>query len=499
MNDEEKQSSNKSKKKRTVKLSTYLVSITLVLIVGVVGTLGVQFFIQYQAVNNALEEQQAQQSSSGEGGAEDLSIANVIELHTVLTSEYYGDVNSNELIEGAMQGMTEAVEDPYTEYLDNVESTAVDEDIQGSFEGIGAEVMKDGDAVRIVSPIPGSPAEEAGIQPNDLITSVGGESVADLTINEAVSLIRGPQGSTVELTIRRGEEEFTVQIERNSIPVESVFSTIHPEDSSLAHVQITNFNMQTYQELVDALQALDEEGVTQYIFDVRGNPGGLLNSALEISNIFVEDGNPIMHTKDDENSEETTYHADSQLYGEYKFQHDGVLLINGGSASASEILAGAMQESGFPIIGSPSYGKGTVQTIYPLTQAGDVKFTNGIWLTASGEWINEEGIQPDIEEEMPEYADLLLINSEETYSQGDQSAEVQNINSILQSLGYSVPDSDTYTEETSRAVEAFQSEHGLEVTGEITGRTATRLITEVQRLIEKNDTQLDAAVDYFQN
>jgi len=494
MSDEKKKSSNPPKKKRFVKLSTYIISIIIVLGVGIVGTLGVQFFIQYQAVNDAIQEQQTQDSSS-----ENLSLGSITELHTVLTSQYYGDISSSELIKGAMQGMTETVEDPYTEYLDNQESNAVNEDIQGSFEGIGAEVMKDGETVRIVSPIPGSPAEAAGLQPNDRITAVDGQSVADLSINEAVSLIRGPKGSSVELTVLRGQEEFTVQINRDSIPVQSVFHSIHPEKANTAHVQITNFNQQTYQELVDALKTLDEQGVTQYIFDVRGNPGGVLNSALKISNIFVEDGDPLMHSKQEENGERTTYTASSEKYGDYKFQHEGVLLINGGSASASEILAGAMKESGYPIIGSTSYGKGTVQSIYPLTNAGDVKFTNGIWLTASGEWINEKGIQPDISVDMPEYADLLLINSEKTYSKGDQSAEVQNINSILNSLGYSVPDSQSYTQETVNAVESFQSEHEIEATGEITGETATTLISEVQKLIEENDKQLEAAVDYFQN
>jgi len=496
MSDERNKSSNDPKKKRSVKLSTYIISIIVVLIIGIVGTLGVQFFVQYQAVNDAVEEQQ---SSSGDNGSENLSLGSIVELHSVLSSQYYGDISSSELIKGAMQGMTETVEDPYTEYLDNQESSAVNEDIQGEFEGIGAEVIKDGDAVRIVSLIPGSPAEKAGLQPNDRITAVDGQSVADLNINDAVSLIRGPKGSAVELTILRGQEELTVQIERDSVPVNSVFHSIHPENSNIVHVQITNFNQQTYQELVDALKTLDEQGVTQYIFDVRGNPGGVLKSALETSNIFVEDGNPLMHSKQEENGETKTYTANSDKYGDYKFQHEGVLLINGGSASASEILAGAMKDSGYPIVGSTSYGKGTIQSIYPLTNAGDVKFTNGIWLTASGEWINEQGIQPDISVDMPEYSDLLLINSEKTYSEGDQSAEVQNIHSILSALGYSVPDSQTYTQETVSAVESFQSEQGIEETGKVTGETATTLISEVQKLIEENDTQLEAAVDYFQD
>src|SRR5699024_8214527 len=167
-------------------------------------------------------------------------------------------------------------------------TASFEEDVSGSFQGIGAEVMKDGEYVRIVSPIANSPAEAAGLQPNDLIVEVDGESVADLTINEAVSLIRGPEASEVELLIMRGDNEFPVTLTRATIPVETVFFEVDEDDPSIGYVNIVNFNMPTYDETIEAIQELEDQGVTKIIFDVRGNPGGLLTTAMQISNIFVK-------------------------------------------------------------------------------------------------------------------------------------------------------------------------------------------------------------------
>lgn len=491
---DEKDDQKSSSSKRKVSLKTFIISIIVVFLLGIIVTGGALFLFNSNQSGEVPQETGTTEQSDEEDA---LSIGAVAELYTVLMSQHYQNPDSNEIIQGAMDGMAEAVEDPYTEYLDSAESTSVNQDIQGSFEGIGAEIMKEGEVVRIISPIPNSPAEEAGLQPNDGILEVDGQSVADLDINEAVELIKGPEGSTVELTIQRGEEQFTVSLERASIPVESVFYEIDENNPEIGYVQITGFNMPTYDELVTALQELEEQGAEKYIFDLRGNPGGLLTSALELSNIFVEDGEPLMQTQESEEEEPVTYEADSELYGDFKFSGEAVVLINGGSASASEILSGAMQNAGYPVLGTPSYGKGTVQTIYPLESEGDIKFTNGIWLTAAGEWINEEGIQPDIEVDMPEYQDLLLINPEDTYALGDASPEVQNINSILSSLGYNVPDSEEFTEETESAVLSFQAEEGLEQTGEVSGDTAATLIVRVQELIEENDRQYEAAIDYL--
>ncbi|SFC63889.1 carboxyl-terminal processing protease [Alkalibacterium subtropicum] len=491
----EHESENKETKK--VSLTLYVVSLVIVLFVAIAGTvLALNVTGDTDDVTDPQTETEETETVL-ESDPEDVDFEPLREVYSILMTQYLEEVDSDTLIEGALQGMAEAVEDPYTTYLDEVEATSMNEDIEGSFEGIGAEVMKEGEYVRIISPISGSPAEEAGLLPNDLIDEVNGESVADLSINEAVALIRGPQGTEVELSIIRGDNEFTVNIIRDSIPIESVVYEIDAENPTIGYVHITNFNRPTYEELVDAIEALQEEGAEAFIFDVRGNPGGLLDSALQLSNIFVENGEPLMQSQG--RGEEPYVYTASDELGDFKFDQESVLLINGGSASASEILAGAMSQSAdIPLIGTTTFGKGTIQNVLDITGDGEIKFTAGKWLTADGTWINEEGIAPDLEVEMPDYINLMLVNSEATYETGDISEEVYNLEQVLDVLDYEVGSVDfTYDEETEEAVESFQAANDLEQDGIVTGDTARTLVERLRELIEANDTQYDAAVDYL--
>lgn len=486
------------KQTKKVSLSLYVGSLLIVLVVAILGTALSLNYLQETADEDGAPLTETVTDSNGGETTQFADFQPIEELYSILMTQYLDEIESATLIEGALEGMADAIDDPYTEYLDEVEATSMDEDIQGSFEGIGAEVMKEGEYVRIVSPIAGSPAEEAGLMPNDYIVEVDNESVADLNINEAVALIRGEQGSEVELLILRGGSEFTVTITRDSIPVESVRFEIDENHPTIGYVHITNFNIPTYEELVDAIEELQAQGAEEFIFDVRGNPGGLLNSAIQISNIFVEDGESIMQSQG-RDEEPYIYIADSDEYGDFKFTQPSVLLIDGGSASASEILAGAMSQSAdIPLIGTSTFGKGTIQNILPLTGDGEIKFTAGRWLTADGDWVSEEAIQPDIEVEMPEYQNFLIINQEETYQEGDVSEEVENINGILDALGYDIGEADnSFDAETTQAVELFQSENDLEADGVVSGATARALIDALRELIDENDTQYNRAVDYL--
>lgn len=484
--------------KKKVSLSVYVVSLLIVVFVAVLGTALSLNYFQESASQDGNSLTETITDSEGEEITQSADFQPIEELYSILMSEYLEEIDSATLIEGALEGMADAIDDPYTEYLDEVEASSMDEDIQGSFEGIGAEVMKEGEYVRIVSPIAGSPAEDAGLMPNDYIVQVDEESVAELNINEAVSLIRGEQGSDVELLILRGDSEFTVTITRDSIPVESVRYELDETNPTVGYVHITNFNVPTYQEVVDAIEDLQGQGAEQFVFDVRGNPGGLLNSAIQISNIFVEDGEPIMQSQG-RDEEPFIYIADSEDYGEFKFTGESVLLIDGGSASASEILAGAMSQSAdIPLIGTSTFGKGTIQNVLPLSGDGEIKFTAGRWLTADGDWVSEEAIQPDIEVEMPEYQNFLIINQEETFEEGNVSEEVENINGILDALGFDIGEVDnSYDADTAEAVSEFQSENDLEADGVVAGATATALIDALRELIEENDTQYNNAVEYL--
>lgn len=491
---------NNKKKKLGLTRNQFIVSLLISFIVGIGGTYAVMNTSARPDEEAGIEETSEREASINMqtlfGVSDELTVIN--QLYTILKTSYFEEIDSDILIEGALEGMAGAVGDPYTEYLDEIESTSFEEDISGSFQGIGAEVMKDGEFVRIVSPIANSPAEAAGLQPNDFIVEIDGESVTDRTLNEAVALIRGPEGSDVELLIERGDDRMTVVLTRATIPIETVYYEVDEQDATIGYVNIVNFNLPTYEETVTAIQELEEQGVEKIIFDVRGNPGGLLTTAIQLANIFVPDGEPLMMTEYREDEEPTIYVA-SDEYGEFKYEGEAILLIDEGSASASEILAGAMQSVGIPLYGQTTFGKGTVQSVISLGDTDEVKFTSGRWLTADGDWINEEGITPDEEVSLPDYASLFVVNPTQVYEQGQNSPEVENLKKVLRALGYSVSENSQYDETVVEAVSAHQEENNLSVDGIVQEETARSLTDSLRSLIEANDTQYNAAVQALQN
>lgn len=438
------------------------------------------------------------QSESAATSSSGIDYTKFESVYNTLMTTYYEEVDGEALMEGALSGMTEAVGDPYTEYLDLSDSANLNESIDASFEGIGAEVQKQGDNIMIVSPIAGSPAEKAGLLPNDIILKVDDQELNGLSLNEAVSYIRGEKGTQVVLTIQRGDSTFEVTITRDTIPVETVIYNLDKEDPTIGYVSITSFSTPTYEELVAAVEDLRSQGAKSFVFDVRQNPGGLLDGAITISNMFLEDGEVILQTEE-RDQEPVPVVADDASYGEFQITEPSVLLVDEGSASASEILAGALQESAeLPIIGSKTFGKGTVQSVIPYADESELKLTIGKWLTPEGNWVHDKGLEPDVVVELPDYAYLLMINSSETYQQGDTSAEVENLEKVIEALEYEVGSADGYfDEDTTKAVEEFQSDQELEVNGVVTGDTALALITELRELIDANDTQYEEAVEYL--
>lgn len=493
MSEDEKNNKNDNRIKLTKKW--YILTILIALIIGAGGMYGVDTllskdFSPKEEIN--MDEDMTLDDELLLPDSEEFK--SLSKMYTILKSSYYEEVDSNQLIEGALEGMSRAVDDPYTEYLNEEQATSLEEDISGSFEGIGAEVMKEGEYVRIISPIANSPAEASGLQPNDLVIEVAGESVAELSINEAVALIRGPKGSEVELLIKRGEEEFSLTLTRDTIPVETVFYEQNEEDNSIGYVNIVNFNVPTYDETVEAIKSLEEKGVNKIVFDVRGNPGGLLTSAIEISNIFIPDGENIMMTEYRDDEEPSKYLA-SDEYGDFKYEGEAVLLVDEGSASASEILAGAMQSAEIPLYGQPTFGKGTIQSITDISDKAEVKLTVGKWLTADGDWINEKGIQPDKEISLPEYAKLFVVNTSDHFKEGEASPEVSNLKAVLRALDYELTDSELYDESVTKAISSFQKEKELEINGKVTAETAREITDSLREKIEENDTQQKEAFE----
>lgn len=409
-----------------------------------------------------------------------------------LKEKYYVDIDDEKVVFGAINGMFEALDDPYSDFMNKEEADQFNADLSSSFQGIGAEIQERNGNIVVVSPIKNSPAEKAGLLPEDVILLVDGKSIQGMSASEAVLLIRGEKGTPVTLTIQRGDSDETMEIKivRDEIPVETVYGEMG--DDKIAHIQITSFSEKTYEDLEKLLVQYDQEGMKSVILDVRQNPGGFLTSAIDIANLFVGEGKPIVQVQSREGKPEVMV-----AEGGKKYNIPVVVLIDNGSASASEILAGALRESaGAKIVGLTSFGKGTVQTVSYLPDGSNLKFTTGKWLTPDGNWINEKGIKPDIEVKYPEYATLPFINPETELSKGTTSPAVNAAEQMLDALGYDVGKVDTeFDDSTVAAVKSFQADHNLEQTGSIAGETTYEIMDALREKIDKDDPQIKKATE----
>jgi carboxyl-terminal processing protease len=426
------------------------------------------------------------------GVSERSEFQKLYEAYDALNSNYFKDLEQEDLVNGAINGMLESLEDPYSDYMNQEEAKRFEESITSSFEGIGAEIQEKDGHITIVSPIKGSPAEKAGLRPNDQILEVDGESIQGLSVTDAVLKIRGEKGTDVTLTIQRpGADETTeVEITRDEIPLETVYSEML--DNGIAKVQITSFSDDTYKELTTALQEMKDQGMKGLIIDVRQNPGGLLDQAIKISSLFVPEGEVLLKVEDNEGNTEQIVSEGGQ-----KIDVPVTVLIDKGSASASEILAAAVSESAdIPLIGVNSFGKGTVQTSESFTDGSNMKFTTAKWLTPEGTWIHEKGIKPDYEVSLPAYAELPYINPDKELKESDLSDQVKAAEEMLKAAGYEPGKADGFfDEETTEAVKAFQEAEKLEVTGTLNSESILKLMENMRNLIEQNDTQVNKAVE----
>ncbi len=311
-------------------------------------------------------------------------------------ADYVEDMTDEELIEFAIQGMLASL-DPHSSYLDADSFQDMRVQTKGEFGGLGIEVTMENGFVKVVSPIDDTPAYRAGIEAGDYITHLDGEAVLGLTLSEAVERMRGKIHTDLRLTIRReGEEAFDVIVTRDVIKIRSVRSNV---EGKAGYIRITTFNQQTTPGLVKAIKEINEElgaDLEGYVLDLRNNPGGLLDQAISVTDTFLDHGE-IVSTRGRELENAQRFNADA---GDLANGKPIIVLINGGSASASEIVAGALQDHNRAILmGTRTFGKGSVQTIIPLGAHGAMRLTTARYYTPSGRSIQAKGIDPDIEVE----------------------------------------------------------------------------------------------------
>ena len=326
-----------------------------------------------------------------------------------IQKDYVDDVDQSDMMDSAINGVLQSL-DPYSAYMSPELFKEMQTDTRGEFGGLGIEIGMEAGVVKVISPIDDTPAAKAGIKAGDYIVKIGNEQVQGKSLLEAVKLMRGPVGTSIELTVRRKKvkKPLEFKIERKIIEVQSVSSKIIGEEKNLGYIRLKSFNENSDKQFLKSVKEFEKKSkIKGYVFDLRNNPGGLLTQAINITDFFLEDGE-IVSTKGRKVSETRKFFARK---GDEIKGKPIVVLINNGSASASEIFAGALKDHKRAIIlGENSYGKGSVQSIIPLRNGGGIRLTISKYYLPSGKSISEVGVTPDIVIE--EGGDDFTINTD---------------------------------------------------------------------------------------
>ena len=326
-----------------------------------------------------------------------------------IRSSYVGEYTDKKLFEGAMHGLVEGLDDPYSEYLDETGFSRLNEMTDGTFGGIGVVLGQRNKEFVVVSPMEGSPGAKAGIEAGDKILKVNDVDTKGRSLEDVVSTIRGKKGTSVKLLLEhKNGQQFTADIVRDDIKVKSVAGRMLP-DSKIGYIRIAMFNENTGEEFKKAYEKLEQEGMQATLLDLRHNPGGLLGECVKVANFLVPKG-PVVSITDKK--------GDTKVYESKleKVKYPLAVLIDHGSASASEIVSGAVQDTkSGKLFGVKTYGKGCVQSVFPVTLNTGLKLTTAMYYTPSGRSIHKVGVSPDVEIELPEKAssDVQMKKAEE--------------------------------------------------------------------------------------
>ncbi|MEO1770295.1 S41 family peptidase [Candidatus Enterococcus ferrettii] len=466
--------------KKTVSLSFYLVSLfcTIVLTAVVVFFLEKTQFTHQESVIKVTRSE----------------LDEVQDLYDLISTNYVGKVDKENLIKGALSGMTESLNDPYSEFLSAKETKKLDEAVSGSFEGIGANLqLKDRLPTIDQVPIKDSPAEKAGLKSGDIILEIDGVSTQGQSLDETASSIRGKKGTEVHLMIQRGSEKFSVSIKRGVIPNETVQGQIDQDNSEIGVVQLTNFRETTALEFRDTIEELRKAGATSFVIDIRQNSGSLLTEAERVASYFLADGDTIVQFADEKETVGVEK-ADKKIDSGFKIKEPVVFLVDQETAAGGELLTAAIKSKDIPVIGTRTFGKGTVQNVQPIGEESYVQLTILKWLTPEGDWINEKGIEPTIEVGKPGYASLPPLSRQSNWRIGDQGEVITNLNAMLNALDFET-EGDQFDENTRQAVIQIQTDNNLPATGAVDVQTSQVIQEKLFELVKANDTAYKRAIE----
>ena len=319
------------------------------------------------------------------------------ETYDTIMSEYYKDVDSDKLIEGAINGMLESLDDEHTMYFDKKSKEEFDSELSGNYYGIGAQIQLTSDeTIKITKVFDDSPAKKAGLKEEDVFVSVDGTSVKGKSATEVANMLKSDSVKTSTIVVKRNDKELTFKVTKENITLFSVSSEMLDNNGkNVGYLSVSIFGQKTYSQFKDALTKLEKQDMDSLIIDLRGNTGGYLSTVTNMLEEFIDKGNVIYQIQSSSGVKQ--YKTVKASDKKYKI----VVLIDGGSASASEIMSAAMKEVyGATLVGQTTYGKGTVQTTKNLSNGSMIKYTIEKWLTPSGKNIDKEGIKPDYEVEL---------------------------------------------------------------------------------------------------
>lgn len=379
----------KESKKKGSRLSPF----TRGLIIAVTGVAIFQFGMMVGQGRIDFSGDHAFNSSQNSSLPEDLDYKTVEDVYDTLRTNYDGELDQEKLLNGLKAGLAEAAGDPYTQFLNAEEAKQFNDDLNGTFSGIGAQLGTKDKNVIIEVPLAGYPAEKAGLKARDVITEINGEDAFDITVAEAVEKIRGPEGTKVKLkVVRDNREVLEFDITRAKITIPSVESEI--VEGNIGYLKVSRFSDDTTPLVREAAAQFKQAGVKGVVLDLRNNPGGLLDQAIELSSVWLPKGKTVLEEKRGEEVVKTfTTTGNPILEGV-----PTVVLINGGSASASEITAGALEDHDVAtLVGEKTFGKGSVQQLQRLAYGSVLKVTIARWYTPDGKNIDKEGIKPEVE------------------------------------------------------------------------------------------------------
>lgn len=441
----------------------------VVLIAGAAGFAGGQWWITYRYP--ILKEP---------------AFANLNHSYKEILSSYMGEAEGNSLVQGAAAGMVASLNDPYSVYYTGEQGKTFLQRYEDHFVGIGVEIRIEQGEFVINSTVKGAPAEKAGVQAEDRIIAIDGKAVEGQTLEDIVGITRGEEGTTLALTLFRPSSKETVElsITRGEVPVTTVSSELL--EGGVGLVTISRFSESTAKEFQRAVDKLEQQGMKGLLLDLRGNPGGLLVQTIDIASILIPKDQPIVQVVYKDEDRHYTHRSSQQK----EWTLPIVVLVDENSASSSEVLAAALQANGALLVGQKTFGKGVVQTFRQFQDESVLKLTEAQWRTPEGNWIHKEGVQPDIEVSLPDFAKLPALSMDLELKEGDYGKEVRTAQRMLNVLGYGAAAREgVFDAATTAAVKAFQQSEELEADGVIRGGTVYRLHQRLAAKIVQEDTQ----------